>query len=153
VIVAGKNATRSRSFGPGHLGRAAPTRIRGVTGVRNAPRCDVDAAPERTRCIDNMVTKGFACSAMMRGPIVVSTLGLWNPAQRRRATLAWGGVLVGAPYDVRFRRHRDQEGESSQPRPATRKAPVVAPGTDWPRGGPVFRPILSMSAMILLILS
>src|SRR6516164_2547922 len=45
------NARGRNWFGPiegsgGLLGRAAPTCIREVTGVRNAPRCNVGAAPE-----------------------------------------------------------------------------------------------------------
>jgi hypothetical protein len=40
------------------LDRAAPTCICGVTGVRNAPRCNVDAAPEAHTLHRQWLTKG-----------------------------------------------------------------------------------------------
>jgi hypothetical protein len=42
AVIGSVWSMRSREL----LGRATPTCIREVTGVRNAPRCNVDAAPE-----------------------------------------------------------------------------------------------------------
>jgi hypothetical protein len=72
--------TRMRFVQEAELGRAAPTRASArVTGVRNAPRCNVDAAPEA----GSMATKraGFNFSVACNF-LFVSKWPLWVESHR-----------------------------------------------------------------------